>query len=200
MPHKSCHSKPSIRATIHLLILTLLISACSQALPVTSTLEAIGVTPSPDISITPYPGAAQDAPIVVEAYPPPSDEMVPLSAYPAPGGNESPAAGTHFRIDLPVLEGATELTGAGPAGTPIQVVDISMNGSVLGNGVIGDDERFAIQLATALEANRIIGIELAIPRDSDTWTQLWELRGENARSIPNLGYYLDSIVTQPESN
>jgi hypothetical protein len=102
-------------------------------------------------------------------------------------------------IDKPLVEGATRVTGRGPSGILLQVVDITMGGEVLGTGAIGDDNKFEIKLAVPLSAGRVIGIQLATPREAETWLALWELRGENAKSIPQMGYFFDSAVTVSDS-
>ncbi len=170
-----------------------LVSACSgvqQTDPLGSQ-----TLPSSSLEIPAYPSPDQmDASNT--SYPRPENAPSSLLAYPAPGDTGKVDADIRFIIDTPVYAGATSISGTGLDGTQIQVVDISTAGSVLGSGVVGKDNRFSIQLASPLEANRSIGIELIIPRETQTWADLWELRGDNARSIPGMGYYIDTVVTQ----
>lgn len=102
----------------------------------------------------------------------------------------------HFALDVPLLQGMNYVTGWGPAGIRLQVVDITEGGEVIGSGIIGDDNKFKIDLANPLKHGRMICIELATPRDPETWLALWELRGENARAIPQMGYYFDCAITE----
>jgi hypothetical protein len=139
----------------------------------------------------------------------PTASESPLSPIPGPGA-ESPldsplAAGSpiqpmvveHFKLDKPIKAGALEVSGRGPAGTPLQVVDITGGGEILGTGVIGDDGSFVIKLGVPVEENRVIGISLSVAKDRNTWVDLWALRGEGARAIPQIGDFFDSDVSSP---
>jgi hypothetical protein len=132
--------------------------------------------------------------------------LSPLPASPLPAV-ESPLAAVespiqpkvmeHFKLDKPIKAGATEVSGRGPAGTPLQVVDITGGGEILGTGVIADDGSFIIKLGVPVEANRVIGISLSVAKDPNTWVDLWALRGEGARAIPQIGDFFDSDVSSP---
>lgn len=119
-----------------------------------------------------------DSPLLLSPISPPAAEQI------------------HFRIETPLLAGATTISGQGPAGTPIEVVDITVAGEVIGTGTIGDDRRFVVSLVRPLQAGHMIGITLATAREAETWPGLWELRGENARAIPQLGYYFDTGLVE----
>jgi hypothetical protein len=140
----------------------------------------------------------------------PTASESPLSPIPAPGAEsplDSPLAAVespiqpkvmeHFKLDKPIKAGATEVSGRGPAGTPLQVVDITGGGEILGTGVIADDGSFIIKLGVPVEANRVIGISLSVAKDPNTWVDLWALRGEGARAIPQIGDFFDSDVSSP---
>jgi hypothetical protein len=133
---------------------------------------------------------------IQNAYPSPiiEESIVPQDPYPSPI-NENDSSTVKFRLNS-IFEEDTKVTGLGPNGTPIEVVDITFN-EVIGSGVITEENSFSIELARPIVATRVIGIRLSIPKDADTWLDLWELRGENARSIPNLGYFFDSVISQP---
>ena len=120
---------------------------------------------------------------------------VPTPSSPLP----TPTPGSvRFYLDRPVVAGATEMSGRGPVGIPLEVVDITTGGEVLGSGVIDADGRFSIALAVPVQANRAIGIRLATAKDPDTWLNLWALRGEKARAIPQVGDFFDTVVSSSE--
>jgi len=101
-----------------------------------------------------------------------------------------------FKLDIPLIEGMTRVTGQGPKGVLLHVVDITAGGEIIGRGTIGDDNRFEIKLTVPLKAGRKIGIELGTARESGTWLALWELRGENAEAIPQIGYFFDTAIVE----
>ena len=101
----------------------------------------------------------------------------------------------HFEINEPLLFGATEITGSGPPNIPLHVVDVTAGGQVLGQGIINSDGHFSIKLGEPLGERRIIGIQLATAKDPDTWTDLWSMRGDGARAIPQIGDFFDSVIT-----
>jgi hypothetical protein len=130
--------------------------------------------------------------------------LSPLSApvsdspLPLPTGEPTQPNGEKFHLDKPLRAGTKEVTGRGPADIPLQVIDITAGGEILGSGIIDDDGSFAIGLGVPVEANRVIGIRLSVPKDPDTWLGLWALRGENARAIPNVGDFFDTAVSSSD--
>ncbi len=68
----------------------------------------------------------------------------------------------------------------------------------MGNGTVDADGYFSIDLATPVPARHIIGIELAVAKDPNTWLDLWALRGEDARVIPQIGDFFDSVLSTSE--
>jgi hypothetical protein len=123
----------------------------------------------------------------------------PLPASPLPAVDSPlPAASVErFSLNKPLKAGAMEVSGRGPAGIPLQVVDITGGGEVLGTGVIEDDGSFLIKLGVPIEANRAIGISLSVGKDPNTWVDIWALRGDGARAIPQIGDFFDSDVSSP---
>jgi hypothetical protein len=123
-------------------------------------------------------------------------------AYPAPEGEQSnpnlnnPFGSISFKLN-PISEGDTILTGEGPAGIFLEAFDVTFNHSI-GSGVIQDNNKFEIQLAEPIVAGRLIGIMYGAERDPETWMDLWALRGTGARSVPNIGYFFDSQISQPK--
>jgi hypothetical protein len=123
--------------------------------------------------------------------PPPGES--PLS--PLPESPLSLSTSQRFNINKPIRAGAKEVSGQGPIGIPLQVVDITAGGQVLGTGTIDKNGNFSIKLNTPIEANRSIGIQLATAKDPDTWLDLWALRGEGAKVVPQIGEFFDSTVS-----
>ncbi len=80
---------------------------------------------------------------------------VSYRAAPDEPGAASPDAAPagRFAIDRPVQAGATLAQGSGLAGTAIALYDLTNMGVELGGGVVGDDGRFALQVAP-LTGNR----------------------------------------------
>lgn len=132
-----------------------------------------------------------------EASPSFASPLSPLTApvldspLPTPSDNR-------FHLDRPIAAGATAVSGRGPAGIPLQVVNITDGGEILGNGVIDDDGHFAIGLGVPVPPHRVIGIRLDGPKDPDTWLDLWALRGEDARFIPQAGEFFDTVISANE--
>jgi hypothetical protein len=127
----------------------------------------------------------------------------PLSPLASPFSNSpqpSPPSKSklRFSIDEPVMSGTKEISGKGPSGIPLQVVDITTGGEVLGSGRISADGYFRIKLGKPIKENHIIGIQLATPKDPNTWTDLWAMRGEGARAIPQIGDFFDTVVSSGE--
>jgi len=100
-----------------------------------------------------------------------------------------------FKLD-PVYAGDMSVSGEGPVGIILQVMDITFI-EILGSGVIQEDNHFKINLANPITAGHLIGIQLGTQKDPETWLDLWDLKGERARSIPNIGYFFDSQIPQP---
>lgn len=68
--------------------------------------------------------------------------------------------GPEFTIDQPVTVGDTVITGNGPAGVPIKLIDVSEVGLLLGETVIESDGTFTIDLVAPLESNHSIGLQV----------------------------------------
>jgi hypothetical protein len=120
----------------------------------------------------------------------------PLSPLASPASSPLSAPEIkRFNIDKPLSSGAIEVTGSGPAGIPLYVVDITAGGKILGQGVIDSDGHFLIKLGKPLKERHIIGIRLADAKDPSTWTELWSMRGDGARAIPQIGDFFDSVIT-----
>ena len=133
------------------------------------------------------------------------------SSSEAAGGSESrspmatpsqvaPIPGPEFALDRPLKPGASHISGQGPAGIPIVIVDVTLTGKKLGTGFIDDEGMFRIELSAPLEAGHRIGIMAGTTGDmSDEeigtyLSQLKEWRGEGARNLPFIGMLFDSAM------
>lgn len=105
-----------------------------------------------------------------------------------------------FRINRPVRVGDTILTGSGPAGIQIVIVNATTMGDRIGSGVIGPDGQFSI-VVLPLEANIRIGLEIG---DLSGTGHLFEdfngdvYKGEEALLLPMVGYFHDTVFVQSE--
>lgn len=110
--------------------------------------------------------------------------------------------GPTFAIDRPLRSGATHLTGQGPAGIPIVVVDVTLTGQEIGQGFIGEDGRFDIVVSPALIAGHRIGLMAGAthqmsPEETQIYLrQLLRWKGEGARDMPFIGLLFDTALVQ----
>jgi len=121
-------------------------------------------------------------------------------AYPSPINSGSASNNRYgaeqFQINS-IIIGTDVVSGKGPAGIPIEIVDITFN-EVIGSTIISEDNSFIINLANPILERRRYGVQISIQRDAENWQELWALRGDNARSIPNIGYFLDTVISETE--
>ncbi len=82
------------------------------------------------------------------------------TSYPVSEGDPDDQAGPVFTIAEPVAGGDTVITGTGPAGVPIILVDVSEVGLPLGETVINEDDTYIFNLETPLQSGHSIGIML----------------------------------------
>jgi hypothetical protein len=99
-----------------------------------------------------------------------------------------------FKLNKPIVEGATEVTGTGPPNIPILLEDISFNGLILGQTVIREDGTFTFEVEPLEKAHR-----LGLATDDLTNTKWSEgnfedpgFWGDEARNIPNIGFFYDT--------
>lgn len=102
-----------------------------------------------------------------------------------------------FRLDKPIIAGATRVTGSGPVGVPIMLLDITFGGRLLALGVIDQDGRFELGLGEPLEARHRIGITLG-----DLTGTGWQpgdfsdrkFNGDEALNVPQIGFFFDTCM------
>ena len=148
-------------------------------------------------------GCAQKTPALSPV--PPTPSTVFQSPFASPLGTlQSPlppdaGAIVPFRLDRPIPVKAQEVTGSGPTGVPIQVVDVTMAGVLLGTGVIDRDGTFTVSLFTPLEARHRIGIALGSLagtkwRDEDFYDD--GFHGDEALNVPQIGFFFDTYMVR----
>lgn len=123
-----------------------------------------------------------------QSYPPPSTVEIPAVPYPAPGETE---AGTLLALDKPLSPGDTEVTGVGPPGLTVFLLNITFMGEQLGSAVIGQDGTFSIAV-NPLEPGVRIGLTADIAASSLNPEDVRP--GEDQISVPQVGYFYDSFV------
>jgi len=192
-----------------LVIFLLLFTACKSAPSVQQpTQQADQAYPASD---TELPLTASAVPMQMAtdqnqssgAYPEPPQELAPsLSAYPAPTERNSPPVPVvPFRLNKPVLDSATEVSGTGPAGVPVLIADVTFYGDLLGEGSIASDGTFVVQLSNPALKDHKIGIALA-----DLTGTSWIIDdfsdpgffGDEPLQVPVVGFFYDTTMVQGE--
>jgi hypothetical protein len=100
-----------------------------------------------------------------------------------------------FKLD-PLTAGSTQVTGQGPVGFTLVVVDSTFGGMILGTGKPDAGGNFRIQLNKPLEKGHLIGLTVDLPSDlagSEEFNKrLYEIRGPGYRLVPNAVNIFDS--------
>lgn len=130
---------------------------------------------------------------------PPVSPLSPLRS-PSPLPTPQPPANkiAAFRLNKPIFEGTDQVTGTGPEGVPIMIVDVTFMGEPLGQGVIGSNGVFAIKVPV-LEKNHRIGIMLGNLTGTPWKMEDFyapEYRGDEAVQMPMVGFVYDSAMVK----
>jgi hypothetical protein len=174
----------------HLMLLFMALAACGpvEEVPLTEPVEDLPPTETTETLAADEPEVAYPAPTGRQsAYLAPDEESPPQEAYPAP----TEPFGALLAFDRPIASDATVVTGVGPPGLHIQIIDLTFMGSELGAGVIADDGTFEIDV-TGLQPGIRIGLaaDLGIGSYSED-----DIRpSSEAISIPRVGYFYDSFI------
>ena len=121
------------------------------------------------------------------------------SSYPVNEHNPNYQPGPEFRIDEPVRENDTLVTGDGPAGVPIELIDLSEIDLVLGKTVITKNGDFTFELDKPLKGNHIIGIKLGDISRTDLNENDF-IYSESYFDRPYVGIIFDLVIVQWHSN
>jgi hypothetical protein len=141
-----------MRRFLLLVVLGILLVACDQTStpkPVATQPVQGGSTQQPASGATatgayPAPDSAYPAPQGVDGYPPPS----PLTR------------GPQFTLDTPVRTTDAQVTGKGPAGVPVKLINVARSGELIGETTIGNDGVFTVKVAAKLIAGDRIALML----------------------------------------
>ena len=144
-----------MRRFLLLVLLGILLVACDQ----TSTPKPVATQPAPG-GVTQQPTSGATA---TGAYP------APTSAYPAPSAAQgvdgypppSPLTqGPQFTLNTPVRVADAQVTGKGPAGVPVKLVNVARSGDLIGETTIGNDGAFTVKVSAKLIAGDRIALML----------------------------------------
>jgi hypothetical protein len=135
--------------------------------------ELVGcVSPSPKPAVSPF--------------------VSPISVLPSPVAKVTSRAGVAFTMD-PVRGGDTRVTGTGPAGLPIRIIDLSQAGTQIGSGVIDKTGHFKISVAVPIIGGNRIGIQIG--ELAGTLFRYDDFqRGPGYRDIPMIGIVFTSTL------
>jgi len=132
---------------------------------------------------------------------PPESPLVlsPLASPIRPATAPTPTLpfGPRFTLDRPLLPNSTVVTGQGPAGVPIRIVNVTRAGRELGAGTIGPDGRFSIEVSPLPPGERIgimLGDVTGTPFRKEDF-----LRGEGYVDIPMVGILFDTAMVEESS-
>jgi hypothetical protein len=203
-----------------LLALLLLLAGCSSP-PVAQTATTVppaaataaaaqnpsGQNPAPSQAATGQGNASYPAPqnAAKSNYPAPEAGIpgylnptnVPYPIPPSPTINPgTPVKVVPFRINKPVVDGATEVSGTGPADIPITLADITMYGDILGQTTIKSDGTFAFNLSQPIGKGHLIGVALSDLKGTKWVASNFNdpgFRGDDPNLVPLVGYFFDTV-------
>jgi hypothetical protein len=203
--------KTIYRITLTAMACLLVVTACSSPTstpvptqaPVAST-KVNSSYPAPAVQASP----AYPAPVSATAnpaYPGPSAKIPGYAdpAYPVPSApTQNPGTKvklTPFKFDTPIVEGVTTVTGVGPAGVPIILVDVTFNGQIVSEATITPDGKFTFSVTPPLEKGHRLGIALGDLKETpwvDTNFDDPGFQGKGPQLVPNVGFFFDTSMVQ----
>ena len=178
-----------MRRLLLLVLLGILLAACDQAStpprPIPTQSAQSGTTQQPVSGATatgayPAPDSAYPAPTVAQG----------LDGYPSP----SPQ-GPQFTLNTPVRVSDAQVTGKGPAGVPIKLVNVARSAELIGETTIGTDGVFTVKVPAKL----IAGDRLALMLGNTAGTKFDPndfLRGPGYQDYPLVGIPFASTVVE----
>ncbi|HEU5102935.1 MAG TPA: Ig-like domain-containing protein [Roseiflexaceae bacterium] len=126
----------------------------------------------------------------------------PEGAYPAPAtpqtadGYPAPAEqGPEFTFNLPVRASDAQVTGKGPAGVPIKLVNVARSGEVIGETTIGSDGAFSVSLPSKLTAGDRVALMLGNTAGTNIDPNDF-ISGPGYQDYPLIGILLASTVVE----
>lgn len=115
--------------------------------------------------------------------------------YPYPVLVPEPPQGPLFTIDGPVTAAEGVVTGSGPAGVPIRIVNITRGAEEIAATTIGADGRFRTTIAGKASSGDRIGIMLGDTRGTQFKREDF-LSGPGYQDIPFIGIIFASILVE----
>jgi hypothetical protein len=178
-----------MRWFVTLAIVTLFLAACGEEVPVAPTSQP-SVSGTTSSVTTPVAGTATSAyPVPAEAYPGPAA----AGGYPAPAPTLQP--GPDFTLNTPVKAADAEVSGSGPPGVPIKLIDISNSGETIAENTIGSDGTFKFDVSGKLVAGNSIALKLGSVEGTGLDPNSF-LSGPGYSDMPFVGTIFDSTVVQ----
>jgi hypothetical protein len=189
---------------VGLIVLTFLWLGCAaqEPTPAAVPVATSPATPQPTpqgvasantqpLSVMPTPAAIESTPVTEPRapYPAPGEGGM-ARAYPAPEGLPVFSADEpKFSLDEPLTADATGVSGQGPSGVEIAIVDVTLMAETLGTGMIGEDNAFTITVDPPLKADHLVGITVLTIRgeeiSAENVVSLYPFAGDQARDIPH---------------
>jgi len=122
------------------------------------------------------------------------------SLIPTPLVRVSPVATpdevVRFRLDLPLKAAATQVTGRGPVGLGIVVIDVTRGVSVIGTGQIGAEGTFVVDVQPLIAGDRV-GIMVDGQSSEKLGANLETFWGEGGIQLPMFGdVFVSAMVSQ----
>jgi hypothetical protein len=181
-----------MRRFLLLLLLGILLAACDQA----AAPRPAGTQPAGTPAQAGATSQAAGGATATGAYP------APDSAYPAPnaaqGADAYPAPqpqGPQFTLDTPVRATDAQVTGKGPAGVPVKLINVARSSEVIGETTIGSDGVFTVKVPTKLIAGDRIGLMLGNTAGTK-FDQKDFLSGPGYQDYPLVGILFASTVVE----
>jgi hypothetical protein len=136
-----------------------------------------------------YPAPTQTA-VQDQGYPPPSPEVFVEDPYPDP---KNPPEGSLLALNKPIQPRDGIITGVGVPGLTIFIINVTAMGEPLGSGVIDEDGTFSVDVGD-LES----GVQIGLTADIESFGLLSDdiIPGDGEISIPQVGYFFDSVVVR----
>jgi hypothetical protein len=118
----------------------------------------------------------------------------PVSPIKAPT-SEGASKLTRLNIDEPLLPGDTRVSGVGPAGMEIAIVDVPPVNREIGTGAVGQDGTFDIDVSPPLSGSHRIGITIFITLSE---AEAQQVAGDGARFLGREGWIFESAIVESE--
>lgn len=153
-------------------------------------LVGCGASTKSDIEeVVPGPPSGDTSGMPIDAYPPSTVPSSSVDAYPAPDTfNENAIL---LALNKPISPGDTTVTGVGPPGLTVYLLNITFMGEELGSGTIDEAGKFVIEVAELPS-----GVRIGLTADVTTvgLTENDIRFGDEAFSVPQVGSFYDSYV------